>query len=174
MASPKVAAPKDPNHWVLLMLRMRLRLGAGEPWQPGKNGGCHGNERCSIQSWLWARDAPGGMGSRTRLLPQGQGRTKPHLRVQESCPALRAALGQQCLVGLGRWRLLGLRLCAWACFGPIVPTATITSGCSQAAPAGHGAGSCSVQRSNHLCRACRVRRGLLDFCSQELCQDLLL
>lgn len=92
MASPTVTAPEDPNHWVLLMPRMRLRLGAGEPWQPGKNGGCHGNERRSILSRLWARDAPGGMGSRTRPLPQGQGRPKPHVTLQERRPALRLPL----------------------------------------------------------------------------------
>lgn len=65
-----MTAPKDPNHWALLMLRMRMRLGAREPWQPGKDGGCHGNEKHSIQSQLWARDAPGGMGSRTRYCPK--------------------------------------------------------------------------------------------------------
>lgn len=65
-----MTAPKDPNHWALLMLRMRLQLGAREPWQPGKDGGCHGNEKHSIQSQLWARDAPGGMGSRTRYCPK--------------------------------------------------------------------------------------------------------
>lgn len=174
VASPMVTAPKDPNHWVLLMLRMLLRLGAGEPWQPGKDGGCHGNERRSIRSWLWARDAPGGMGNRTRVLPQGWGMPKSQFRVQESCPGLRAAPGPQCLVGVGRWRLLGFRLCSWPCCSPTVPTPTITSGCSQAASAGRGARSCTVQRSNHLCRACKVRRGLLDFCSQEVCQHPLL
>lgn len=91
-------------------------------------------------------------GKQDQVLPQGRRRPKPHLRVQESCSALQAAPGPQCLVGVGKWRLLGFRLCAWPCCGPTVPTATIISGCSQAAPKGYGAGSCSVQRSNHLCK----------------------
>lgn len=60
MASPVVSAPEDPKCWVLSALRMRLRLGAEEPWQRGKDGGCHGDRRRSIQSQLWEKVAPGG------------------------------------------------------------------------------------------------------------------
>lgn len=61
--------PEDPKRWVVSMLRIRLRLGATEPWQPGKDGGCHGDGRRSIRSQLWARDAPGGVGGRTGVPP---------------------------------------------------------------------------------------------------------
>lgn len=138
VASPVMAAPEDPKRWVLLMLRMRLRLGAGEPWQPSKDGGCHGNGRHSIRSQLWARDAPGGVGGRTGV-PLGLGDAKASAQCLGKPPSSEGSPWPAVPGGDRQVRLAGSRPCTWPCHSPVVPTATITSGYSQAVPMGHSA-----------------------------------
>lgn len=167
-ASPMVAAPEDPKCWVLLTLRMRLRLGAGEPWQPGKDGGFHGDRRRSIRSWLWARDAPGGVGGRTKVPPRlrnvkasARGPGKPPLLqgLPLACSAWKGWAA-------GGWQGPGSTLGPAA--APLCPLPPSTPAAPRQprrdvvpVPA------CSVQGSNRLCRSCSVKRGLLAFCSQE-------
>lgn len=97
---------------------------------------------------------------------------KPRLEVGESPPASRAAPGLQCLERVGRRGLAGSRLCAWPRHSPAVPTATFTSGCSQAALAGRGASAWSRGATSSAGHAASSEASWL-FAARRVCQASL-